>query len=160
MLLVPARGHRLVSAPPSGPSASLRRHKFRVAYFRLAAKMRSLHCASSPHKISDFAGTPLFPDGQPSRFSPIARLVRRLQCKFAPHHGQQEGKRSNGAPVLASQFSQAVRRTIGSAKAGSSCLLPIRQVKQDPPRPERQIPGSLGVEPLSALLPTFPAREK
>src|SRR5699024_6473710 len=76
-------------------------------------------------------------------------LVRRLRCKFAPHHGQQEGKRSNDSLVLASKFSQAVRRTIGSAKVGSSCLLSIRWSKQYPPRPERQIPGSLGAKPLN-----------
>ena len=47
-------------------------------------------------------------------------LVRRsVKPKFPPHHGQQEGKRSNCSLVLASQFSQAGRRTIGSAKVGS-----------------------------------------
>ena len=79
---------------------------------------------------------------QPSRIFPIARLLRWVRCKSPPHHGQQEGKRSNDFLVLAAQFSQAGRRTIGSAWVGSSCLLPIRWVKQDPPRPERQNWGS------------------
>ena len=35
-----------------------------------------------------------------------------------PHHGQQEEKRSNCSPVLASQFLQAGRRSIESAEAG------------------------------------------
>ena len=88
-------------------------------------------------------------------------LVRWITLPWAsPHHGQQEGKRRNRSLVLASQFSQAVRRTIGSAKAGSSCLLSIRWVKQDPPRPERPKKGFLGVEPLSVFLVTFCTSKK
>ena len=49
----------LLPAPGPAPSASLRRHKFRIACFRLAAKMHSLHCASFPHKIFDFVGAPI-----------------------------------------------------------------------------------------------------
>ena len=98
---------------------------------------------------------------QPSRISPIPRLVRRsAKPKFSPHHGRQEKKRSNYSLVLASQFSQAVRRMRESAWGGSSCLLSIRWVKQYPPRPECQIPGFLGVEPLSVFLVTFCTSKK
>ena len=82
---------------------------------------------------------------QPSRISPIPRLVRRsAKPKFSPHHGQQEEKRRNCSLVLASQFLQAGRRTIGSAWVGSSCLLSMRWVKQYPLRPERPKLGYLG----------------
>ena len=82
------------------------------------------------------------PGSQPSRISPIPRLVRWITLPWAsPHHGQQEGKRSNCSPVLASQFLQAGRRSIESAGTGSSCLLSIRWVKQDAPRPYSQNRG-------------------
>ena len=46
-------------------------------------------------------------------------LVRwSVKPKFPPHHEQQEGKRSNYSLVSASQFSQAVRRSMESAGAG------------------------------------------
>ena len=129
-------------------------------------------CLCAPSRAFRFARPCL--GRQPSRISPISRLVRRLavQVSTAPqghflgpsgltaHHEQQEGKRSNCSLVLASQFSQADRRTIVSTKVGSFCLLWIRRVKQNPPRPCSQKLGFLGAEPLSALLPTFPAWEK
>ena len=80
--------------------------------------------------------------------------------KVAPHHKLQEMPRSTCFLVLASQFSQAGRRTRESAKAGSSCLLSIRWSKQDTSRPGRQIPGFLGVEPLSVFLVTFCTSKK
>ena len=103
MLLFPARGYRPVSAPPSGPSASLRRRKFRIAYFRLAAKKRSLRCASSPHKISDFAGTPLFPGRlakQNLPYSAPAAVLGGAGFKSPPHQraAKRAARKEEGRP--------------------------------------------------------------
>ena len=48
----------VVSAEAIRQLAPPRQRKLQIACFRLAAKTRSLRCASSPHKISDFAGAP------------------------------------------------------------------------------------------------------
>ena len=47
-----------ISAEAIRQLAPPRQRKLQIACFRLAAKTRSLRCASSPHKISDFAGAP------------------------------------------------------------------------------------------------------
>ena len=51
-LLLPQGRHCVAGHPP-------RRHKLRIPRIALAGNACSLRCASFPHKISDFAGTPI-----------------------------------------------------------------------------------------------------
>ena len=61
----------------------LRRRKFRIAYFRLAAKMRSLHCASFPHRTR-FAGLRRGPRAAKTREQLLLGFSRSLCCGGDP----------------------------------------------------------------------------
>jgi len=54
------RSTRTSFLPRSLTGASLRRHKLHIPRPAVNGRSRSFRCASSPHKILDFAGTPFF----------------------------------------------------------------------------------------------------
>ena len=135
-----------ISAEAIRQLAPPRQRKLQIACFRLAAKMRSLRCASSPHKISDFAGAP---NAQLSGWrSPaisrgflggeILRTVRRPKTPGAPAGAQHSG---SGGERRRSETSE-ISRLRGNERCGT-CVDEVRQF-----------------HPLSVFLPTFPTWEK
>ena len=94
----------LLPASGPAPSASLRRHKFRIACFRLAAKMHSLHCASFPHKIFDFVG------------APICCLRTGRYCRKAARASGAAGANASAKSAAAGSSAEAVPQPCAAGK--------------------------------------------